>query len=428
MLPVEEALRRSLSTVPSPVSESVALSNALGRVLLEDVTAQAPLPPWDNSAMDGFAVRVDDVRSAAAGDGEDCEGGTSASTEGPWLDVVVTIPAGASADRTLRLGEAARIFTGAPVPAGADAVVMQEQTATRGRQVQINTAPRAGQNIRREGEDVQAGAVVLRAGSVLNARLLGLAAAVGRVQVTVSKQPTVGIIATGDELVRPPDPLKPGLIYSSNTTALMGLVREAGAIPVDCGIARDSVESTRAAFERASACDLILSTGGVSVGDFDVVKDAMDHAGAEMAFWKVAMKPGKPLALGIIAGTPAFGLPGNPVSAQVGFLQFVRPWLRSALGDPNPFLPVLRARLRSDYKKKAGRAEFIRVCITHDEGGPEAFPLRRQGSGNQASMPEANGLLMMSADATLLEAGDIVSVQLLTPGLPGQAEAAFPWQ
>ena len=154
----------------------------------------------------------------------------------------------------------------------------------------------------------------------------------------------------------------------------------------------------------------------------------MDHAGAEMAFWKVAMKPGKPLALGIIAGTPAFGLPGNPVSAQVGFLQFVRPWLRSALGDPNPFLPVLRARLRSDYKKKAGRAEFIRVCITHDEGGPEAFPLRRQGSGNQASMPEANGLLMMSADATLLEAGDIVSVQLLTPGLPGQAEAAFPWQ
>ena len=245
--------------------------------------------------------------------------------------------------------------------------------------------------------------------------------------MTVSKQPTVGIIATGDELVRPPDPLKPGLIYSSNTTALMGLVREAGAIPVDCGIARDSVESTRAAFERASACDLILSTGGVSVGDFDVVKDAMDHAGAEMAFWKVAMKPGKPLALGIIAGTPAFGLPGNPVSAQVGFLQFVRPWLRSALGDPNPFLPVLRARLVTDYKKKPGRAEFIRVCVTHDERGPNATPLSRQGSGNQASMPQADGLLMMPAEATLMRADDIVSVQLLTPGLPGQAEATFPW-
>jgi len=428
MLPVEVALERSLATAPPPQAESVILADALGRVLMEDVAAQSALPPWDNSAMDGFAVRTQDTQSAGSGAADDCEAMPAADAEDPCLEVVSTIPAGAAPSRHLRAREAARIYTGAPLPAGADAVVMQEHTTHRGNTVQIHTAPRIGQNIRREGEDVAAGDTVLTSGTILSASRLGLAAAVGRETVMVSRQPTVGVIATGDELVRPPKPLSAGHIYSSNTTALMGLIREAGAIPVDCGIARDNLESTRAAFERASTCDLILSTGGVSVGDFDVVKDAMNEAGAEMAFWTVAMKPGKPLALGVIAGTPAFGLPGNPVSAQVGFLQFVRPWIRCALGDPRPFLPVVKARLTSAYKKKAGRAEFIRATLIHNEDGTLAAPLTRQGSGNQASMPDAHGLVMMPADASLLEAGEIVSVQLLTPGLPGQAEAAFPWQ
>lgn len=428
MLPVEEALARSLATAPEPRTETVQLSDALGRVLLEDVSARAPLPPWDNSAMDGFAVRTRERRAAVDGDDLDCDTGSSPTPDAPWLRVVGTIPAGTSLDLTLSEGEAVRIFTGAPVPLGAEAVVMQEHATLDGDRVQLHAQPQTGQHIRRKGEDVSTGDVVLRQGTTLNASRLGIAAAVGRESLVVSRRPTVGIIATGDELVRPPEPLRPGLIYSSNTTVLMGLAREAGAIPIDCGIARDSIDSTRAAFERAAACDLILSTGGVSVGDFDVVKDAMDGAGAEMAFWKVAMKPGKPLALGVIAGTPTFGLPGNPVSAQVGFLQFVRPWLRTALGDPHPYLPVVQATLAARYAKKPGRAEFIRVRLKADGSETVAIPLRRQGSGNQASMPEADGLLMMSADADVLEAGALVSVQRLTPGLPGQAEAAFPWQ
>ena len=427
MLPVDEALRRCLATTPAPEAETVDLNAALGRVLLDGVTAQAPLPPWDNSAMDGFAVRTEDVRGRSGGDGTDCDVPASHDSADPWLEVIGTIPAGGTPSKGLAPGQAVRIFTGAPVPPEADAVVMQEQTTLMDGRVQIHVAPSSGQNIRRMGEDVPAGQRVLERGTVLTARHLGLAAAVGQHALVVSRRPTVGIIATGDELVRPPAPLAPGLIYSSNTTALIGLVREAGGIPVDCGIARDTMESTREAFRRAAACDLILSTGGVSVGDFDVVRDAMSGEGADMAFWKVAMKPGKPLALGVIGGTPAFGLPGNPVSAQVGFLQFVRPWLRSALGDPHPYLPVIRARLATRYTKKPGRAEFVRVNLSWDETGVAATPLARQGSGNQASMPNADGLLMMAADAALLEAGERVSVQVLTPGLPGQAEAGYPW-
>ena len=427
MLPVDEALRRCLATAPAPEAETVDLDGALSRVLLDGVTAQAPLPPWDNSAMDGFAVRAEDVHGGSGGDGTDCDVSASPDSTDPWLEVIGTIPAGGTPSTGLAPGQAVRIFTGAPVPPGADAVVMQEQTTLVDGRVQIHRAPRRGQNIRRMGEDVAAGQLVLERGTILTARHLGLAAAVGQHELVVSRRPTVGIIATGDELVRPPEPLAPGLIYSSNTTALTGLVREAGGIPVDCGIARDTLESTREAFRRAAACDLILSTGGVSVGDFDVVRDAMSGEGAEMAFWKVAMKPGKPLALGVIGGTPTFGLPGNPVSAQVGFLQFVRPWLRSALGDPHPYLPVVRARLATRYTKKPGRAEFVRVFLAWDETGATATPLARQGSGNQASMPNADGLLMMAADAGLLEAGEWVSVQILTPGLPGQAEAGYPW-
>lgn len=427
MLPVAEALDLCLRTAPGPEAESIDIGDGLGRVLLEDVAAVTPLPPWDNSAMDGFAVRTQDGISAGSGDGEACGMSTSSKPSDPWLEVVAVIPAGATSSGTLRAGQAARIFTGAPIPPGADAVVIQEQATLRGNQVQLHVAPSTGQNIRRQGEDIASGEVVLEQGTVLRAPHLGLAAAVGRRNIMVSRRPTVGIIATGNELVRPPTPLAAGQIYSSNTTALMGLVREAGAIPVDCGIARDSIESTRQAFVRAESCDLIVSTGGVSVGDFDVVRAAMQSEGADMTFWQVAMKPGKPLALGIIGNTPCFGLPGNPVSAQVGFLQFVRPWLRCSLGDPHPFLPVQNVQLGATYRKKPGRAEFIRVVMRQDNGTTVAFPLERQGSGNQTSMSKADGLVMMAAGACILEAGSSVSVQLLTPGLPGQAEAGFPW-
>ena len=427
MLSVREALSRSLATAPEPKGEEVPLVDALSRVLLEEVTADTPLPPWDNSAMDGFAVRAADTHEAGDAADNDCDTAETPESGGPWLDVVETIPAGASPSRTINSGEAARIMTGAPMPLGADAVVMQEQTTARDLQVQVHRSTRPGQHVRRKGEDIAAGQTVLQRGAVLNASSLGLAAAVGRERIVVARRPTVGIIGTGDELAKPPAKLQPGQIYSSNSTALMGLVMEAGGEPVDCGIARDNLESTRAAFNRAAQCDLILSTGGVSVGDFDVVKQAMMEEGAEMAFWKIAMKPGKPLALGLIAGTPTFGLPGNPVSAQVGFLQFVRPWIRRFLGDPEPYLSVVSAKLTSPYRKKAGRAEFVRVLLTTDPSGWLATPLSQQGSGSQSSMPSAQGLMMMPAADTQLHEGARVSVQRLAAGLRGQAEAGYPW-
>ncbi len=427
MLSVREALSRSLDTVLEPKGEEVHLVDALSRVLLEDVKAGTPLPPWDNSAMDGFALRAADTLEAGEAGGHDCDTAGTPTGKGPWLDVVDTIPAGSLPSRTINPGEAARIMTGAPMPPGADAVVMQEQTTFSDQRVQIHGAAKTGQHVRRQGEDITAGQTVLRRGAVLNATSLGIAAAVGRERVLVARRPTVGIIATGDELQRPPAKLQPGQIYSSNTTALMGLVLEAGGQPLDCGIARDNLNSTKAAFKRAAQCDLILSTGGVSVGDFDVVRQAMSDEGAEMAFWKIAMKPGKPLALGLIAGTPTFGLPGNPVSAQVGFLQFVRPWIRMALGDPEPFLPVVVAELTEPYRKKAGRAEFVRVTLTAGTSGWFATPLSRQGSGSQSSMPRAQGLMMVPASETQLEKGTSVSIQRLRPGLRGQAEAGYPW-
>jgi molybdopterin molybdotransferase len=277
------------------------------------------------------------------------------------------------------------------------------------------------------GEDVSAGDIVVNEGCSLTPAAVGLCAAVGRAHVLVARRPRVGLISTGDEIVPPGQPLGPGQIYSSNTHALAGLVLSAGAIPVDCGIAPDRVSETRAAFTKASECDLIISTGGVSVGDFDVVRQAMHELGAQMQFWKVRIKPGKPLAFGVIGGTPAFGLPGNPVSCQVGFLQFVRPWLRMAMGDPSPFLPVVQATLAQPVFKRAGRAELSRVVLHHKGDGWEATLAGTQGSGNQVSMVSANGLMLLSEETTQLQKGTIVSVQVFEHALSAQTDPGYPW-
>jgi len=429
MLSIEQALERCLGTVPPVSTEEVALHDAYGRILAEDVHAVSPLPPWDNSAMDGFAVRAADTADANSGDGDidPCAEQEVSSAGGPWLDITETIPAGQVGQKTIGPGQAARIMTGAPVPEGTTAIVMREHATAAADRVQIHQAAAAGAHIRRRGEDVQAGQLVLSKGQTLSPSAVGLAASVGRSHLTVAVRPTVGIVATGDELVADGKPLGPGQIYSSNTAALVGLVRAAGAIAIDCGIAPDTLDGTRAAFERASAADLIISTGGVSVGDFDVVKDAMAELGAEMQFWKVRMKPGKPLALGIIGSTPAFGLPGNPVSAQVGFLQFVRPWIQAAMGSTEPYLPVIEAQIAHSYTKRPGRAELVRVVL---QQGPDGWTVRTtggQGSGSQTSMAAADGLMMVDVDTAEILAGDTVRVQLIraahrgaqVPGLPG---------
>jgi len=245
----------------------------------------------------------------------------------------------------------------------------------------------------------------------------------------VARRPRVAILATGDEIVRPGEPLGPGQIWSSNTATLMGMVAEAGGEPIDCGVAPDDLAGTREAFQRALDVtpDLLISTGGVSVGDFDVVRDAMVDVGAEMSFWKVAMKPGKPLAFGVIGGVPAFGLPGNPVSCAVGFLQFVRPVIRRAQGDARPFLAVLEAVLVDPIRKRPGRAELVRVRLEHHGGRLEAHLSGPQGSGRPTSLARAHGLVLLGAQASSAEVGDRVAVQIFDPSFLSSADADYRW-
>ncbi len=422
MLSIHEALEHCLAAVLAVDAETVTVSDAIGRVLTEDVTAPTPLPPWDNSAMDGFAVVAADLGAGVDGDCFDSQPGSTGP--GVILEVLETIPAGSVPTQVVGPGTCAQIMTGAPLPEGADAVVMREDTEDLpGDRVRVTAGATKGQHIRREGEEVRAGTVVLRAGDVLSPPALGLCASVGRTCVQVARQIRVGIVATGDEIVPAGQPLEPGQIHSSNTTALSAWVRECGAVPVDCGIAPDTLEGTRAAFRAAIDCDVIISTGGVSVGDFDVVRQALIEEGAQMGFWKVRMKPGKPLAFGIIGGRPAFGLPGNPVSCQVGFLQFVRPFLRRSMGDPRPFLPVVPATLSDHVRKRAGRAELVRVSLHWEEHGLVAKPTGSQSSGQQTSMVLADGLMLLGVDQGSVEPGEQVTVQLLrgrsdVPGYP----------
>jgi len=432
MLTVEEALARCMTLQIPRRTEHVPLHAALHRVLAEDVAAAHTLPHWDNAAMDGYAIRFADC-SASLTDAPQagCDNTDAALPPAvAVLTVTETIAAGTVGARTIGPGQAARIMTGAPVPVGADTVVMRENTAVTDERVTIHGMPREGQHIRYAGEEARPGAPLLSAGDTLTPGKLGLLAAQGHATAHVVARPRVGIISTGDEVRAPGEDLQPGQIWSSNTAALIGLIIEAGAEPIDCGIAPDTLEGTRDTFLRAidTGCDLLVSTGGVSVGDFDVVKDAMGSLGAEMLFWKVRAKPGKPLALGQIGGVPTFGLPGNPVSCMVNFLQFVRPVLRRAMGDPRPFLPVLRATIDAPFRKRHGRAEFVRVRLRVQDGRLRATPTGNQSSGWITSMAHGDALLIVGIESTGVDAGDEVWVQPMhaSPALM-TAEPAYPW-
>lgn len=404
MLSVPEALRRVLAELGRLPTERVFLAEAYERVLAEDVHAPGPLPAWPASAMDGYALR------AADAPGE--------------LRVLETIPAGGWPAHRVGPGQASRIMTGAPVPEGADAVVMVEDSEAEGDRVHIRVTARVGQHLRPRGADVAAGERLLRAGETLSPGRVGLVATVGLPSVRVVARPRVALISTGDEVVEPGFSLGPGQIHSSNTHALSGLVRRAGAIPVDLGNIPDDPAQLSAAFASAAACDLVVSTGGVSVGDFDHVKAVL---GGGMEFWKVDMKPGKPLAFGRIGARPVFGLPGNPVSCMVNFLQFVRPAIRTMLGDPAPFLPVVEAELDGPVRRHPGRPEFVRVSLRVEAGRLVASPAGgHQGSGNLRSMAEGHGFALVSADAPAL-AGR-VPVQVFDPGFLAAASAEFPWK
>lgn len=415
VLSIRDALSRCLAHTLPIQRECISIHDALGRVLAEDVCARVNLPPWDNSAMDGYAVGPlpNDQAEPFGDEGGCCDAPTEQDFVVGPLPVVEVIPAGHAPKRTLRAGEAARVFTGAPVPNGAVAVVMQEETDFGVDTVRLRRVPRDGAHIRRAGEDVREGDVLLHIGQTLTPAMLGLLHAVGAAEVVVARRPRVAIVSTGDEIVPAGRPLAPGQIYSSNTGALAALVMEAGGIPVDCGIAPDTMDGMRAAFTRALEADLILTTGGVSVGDFDVVRDAMAEQGAEMTFWKVRIKPGKPLAYGVIGGVPTFGLPGNPVSCFVNFLVFVRPVLRASLGDPTPHLPVWQATLTTPLRKKPGRSDFQRVSLhMRPDGGLEAASAGLQGSHVMSGLSKSQGLALLAPDVAGCAAGDTVPVMV----------------
>ncbi len=401
-----EALAAVLEATPVLGSETLALSDALGRVLAEAVASDRTLPPLDNSAMDGFAVRR-----------ADCAG---AGPEAPVvLPVAFEVPAGASDVSDLAPGQAARILTGAPVPSGADAVVRQEDTKRTGDRVAIHVVPDPGEHIRRAGEDVQRGETVLTAGTRLGPAHIGMLSSLGRSIVAVHQRPRVAILSGGDELVEPDGDVAGGRIVSSNSWSIAAQCRELGAVPVYLGIARDTPSDLEARFRAGLAADVIVSSAGVSVGDRDYVRDVLEKIGCRLHFWGVKMKPGYPLAFGRVGdderGPLVFGLPGNPVSAMMTFEQFVRPALLRMGGRRDLYRPIVRARLDETLRKKPGRMHFVRVTLERDGSTVVARSTGNQSSGVLKSMIRAQGILLFAADAEELPAGSVADVQVIDP-------------
>ncbi|HEX6082934.1 MAG TPA: gephyrin-like molybdotransferase Glp [Thermoanaerobaculia bacterium] len=394
MISVEEAQRRVMAEVVAGDVEHVPLGDSLGRVLREEVVAAHDAPAADNSGMDGYAVRFDDVANAPV-----------------TLPVRGDIAAGHPSPTPLEPGTALRIMTGAFVPDGADTVIQVELTDGGTERVIIEKALPRGANIRRRGEDMHAGDALLRAGIRIGPAEIALLAGAGRTRVAVGRRPTVAILSTGDELVEVGETPSPGKIVNSNGPLLAALVTEAGAIPQNLGIVRDTREATIAAFARAAECDFVISSGGVSVGAYDFVKDALEALGAESKFWRVSMKPGKPVVLSRLRDRVVFGLPGNPVSCFVSFHLFVAPALRKAMGqETRLFPPAVRARLTAPVRGAAERRVYARVHVAAQEGELVATPLRSQSSGALTSMLDANGLAMIREGA-----GEVEHVLLIGP-------------
>lgn len=412
MIAVHEALTRILGTVTPLAGERVSLFDAAGRVLAEDVTSLRAVPPFTNSAMDGYAVRHADVRSA----GQDAP---------VTLSVTEVIQAGAVPAKTVAAGTASKIMTGAVLPRGADTVVKVEDTAEDDGHVRIRAAGNQGANVRLSGEDIRAGQTILHSGRVLRPADIGLLASVGRSYVLVHQCPRVAILSTGNELAEVDVPLAPGRIVNSNVYTLVAAVREAGGQPVPLAIARDTLDETRAALEEAIRHDVVLSTGGVSVGDFDFVKAAMDEIGIERLFWGVAQKPGKPLTYGLLRGRPYFGLPGNPVSATVCFYLYTWPALRRLAGYPTLFFPTVAVTLGEDIRKAGGLTEFVRCRLTRTSAGYTAHSTGTQSSGVLSSLSLGDALVIGPPDHAVLTRGSTATALVLDPDAFGSAEPPF---
>jgi molybdopterin molybdotransferase len=399
-LPAPEAQDRILHDLAPMPEVWASLEEALGAGLTSEVKARRTQPPWDNSAMDGYALRsADAVRAPVT------------------LRVVGVVHAGDQPTRDVRPGEAVRIMTGAPMPPGADAVVMQERTRALPGEglgaVEILEPVTLRQNVRDAGEDARAGEVLLPAGTVLGIPELALLAGQGMTSVRVPRRPQVAIVATGDELCRP-DEEPAGRIVDTNSVALALAVRRAGGVPHVLGIARDRIEEVERFIAQALAYDVVLTSAGASVGEHDHVRPALERLGVAVDFWRVAIRPGKPLAFGRRGATRVFALPGNPTSSLVTFELFVRPALLRLVGRPDPLPVPVQARSAVDLKKNKGLAHFIRVVLFWRDGEPWADPLPSQTSGAVRSAVSATHLLHFPMESMSVRQGD--SVQCLPVG------------
>ena len=400
MIQVQEALDKILSKIQFKGVEKIPLDQALGRVMAEDVVSRINNPPLDNSAMDGYALIAGDIQSA--------------TPENPVkLEMVEEIAAGYTAKGTLKPGQTMRIMTGAPIPPGADAVLMQEDTQKDGDSILCLDRADVEENIRRAGEDIKIGESVLKKGTTLSPAHIGMLAVIGRSQIAVGQRPTVAILSTGDEILELDETPEGPQIFNSNGHMLAAQIKSAGGIPVYLGIAKDTEEDLMEKFAWALKADIVVSSGGVSVGDYDLVKSTLQKMGQEMLFWKVAMKPGKPLAFGRIGKTPIFGLPGNPVSSFVSFEQFVRPSLRKVLGCSDLSHKTVQAKLTRTINKKPGRLHFLSSIVSWADGEYTVTPAGEQGSGILKSAANANGLLIFPLEAEEIKQGQEVAVQLL---------------
>ncbi len=404
-----EAQAWVLEAVGMLAAETVGTAEALGRILDEPVRSERTLPPDDNSAMDGYAARRADLADRAEGAGR---GGSPEVA----LRVAFDVPAGGRAPRRLEPGEAARILTGAPLPDGADCVVRQEDAERDGDRVVFTVAPKPGENVRRAGEDVRHGELVIGPGTRLGPAHLGMLASLGRSVVAVRARPRVAILSGGDELVEPDRDVSGGRIVSSNSYTLAAQCREVGAEPSYLGIARDQPEDIERRLRAGLRSDVLVSSAGVSVGDHDHVRPVLESLGARLEFWGVRMKPGYPFVFGRFESGPlVFGLPGSPVSAMVTFEQFVRPALLKLGGHRRWFRPLVETRLAEPLEKKAGRLHFVRVGLERNGNTIDALPHGNQSSGVLRSMTLALGLLIFPAEATRLDRGARARVQVLDP-------------
>jgi molybdopterin molybdotransferase len=400
MITVDEALDRILSHIEPLGFEKVSLLETLGRVIAEDVYASRDIPPLDNSAMDGYAVRSEDVEKAL-------------QDHPVRLEVIEDLPAGFVSRKTIGKGQAIRIMTGAPIPRGGDVVIPVENTRKENGAVSILEGLPRGENIRRAGEDVKKGERVISRGDLIRPAEVGMLASVGRASVSVCQRPSVAILCTGDELADVDEELGEGKIISSNSYTLAAQVKDCGATPIQLGIAKDRKEEIKGRLLQGLRADVLISSAGVSVGDYDFVKDALADLRMEMVFWKVAMQPGRPLAFGTIQGKPVFGLPGNPVSSMVSFEQFVRPSLLKMMGHREIFRPVVEAILKEEIRKKPGRRHFMRAFLVFENGQYSVSLTGEQSSGILKSMVRANGLMIIPEDREIVKAGEKVKVQLL---------------